>query len=40
MQNRHLVVQYNKAQDITVKADCALFAPCGALETAYYIRDG
>ena len=30
----------NKTTLFTAQANCALFASCGALETAYYIRDG
>ena len=29
-----------RAEQSRAWADCALFASCGALETAYYIRDG
>jgi len=32
--------QSRAEQSRAEQANCALFASCGALETAYYIRDG
>ena len=34
--------EQSRAEQSRVRANCALFAPCGrgALETEYYIRDG
>ena len=32
--------EQSRAEQSRAQANCALFASCGALETAYYIRDG
>ena len=32
--------EQSRAEQSRAWANCALFASCGALETAYYIRDG
>jgi len=37
MRNRNTLL---RAEQSRAEANCALFASCGALETAYYIRDG
>ena len=35
-----MFMRYNVQASKQAKHNCALFAPCEALETAYYIRDG
>ena len=32
--------EQSRAEQSRVRANCALFASCGAHETEYYIRDG
>ena len=32
--------EQSRAEQSRAEANCALFASCGAFETAYYIRDG
>ena len=42
MRNRNTLLraEQSRAEQSRAWANCALFASCGALETAYYIRDG
>ena len=37
---QHSTAQHSTAQHSTAWANCALFVPCEAFETEYYIRDG